>query len=1125
MDLATLGGVLQLALSPSPQERKAAEDKLIEFQHAPGHLVRLMQVIVSTSADLAIRQIASIYFKNLVAKDWVAKDSGRASKDGTCDKATVRDNLLEAIICAPALLRSQLGECLKTIVQSDYPEQWQALLPLVDGNLHSMDQPRVTGALFALRVLARKYEFKHEDEERAPSHVLVSTTFPVLINIFKYLLSLPEPDAEIAILIKLICKIFWSSCYVRTSAPIPHQLSWRCQSLCRRRMFALPGWVASSISLSDLSQRQAAVMGSLLGGRSRSGRCTSSTASTNGKQPELSFCDNTNLSLPPYTLLLLVPTVEVAWSVDVKDTDSKSWACSCSFGDPKVVKGEPRAFAVMFQKRFAGKFLQAYLALLLRIRQEGGHQPERVINLALQYLTTSISKTPQYQLLKPQLNVVLFEICFPLMCFNDSDAALWRDDPHEYVRKGYDIIEDMYSPRTGAINLIVELVRKRGKENLQPLLTSIVDVFNNFKNSPPEARQYQQKDGALLVVGALSDKLKATEPYKNQLETMLVHHVFPEFQSPMGHLRAKAAWVAGQYADIPYAETSHFTHAFHSVVAALRDSELPVRVDSVVALRSFVECIQASHKIDNRAELDEMRAMLPQLLDELFKLMNEVENDDLVFTLETIVDKFGEEMAPYALGLVQNLVVPFVIAKHIMQPYATDAAAFWKCVKSSDADEDDDDGLLAAVGCLRAIGTILESISALPHLFPQLEPTLLPIMQQMLSEDGQDVFEEVLEIASYMTYFTPTITLDMWSIWPLMVKAVNSWAVDFFDNVLGPMDNLISRSTEHFLTCQEPNYQQDLYNMVATLLGDEKLEDEDVEAAPKLMESVLQNCQGRVDHWVEPYLTIAIKRLRVAKKLHVKDLLTETLANALYYNAPLCISILQKMGVTGEVFQTWFQMLYARHKNGRPMHFRREHDKKVCILGLARLLLVPVAVLPEELQSGLDQVFKGLLKLLVEYKEQQAGVTQAAKAEEEEEEDEEAEDLEEGWEDEEIEDGDEDDENEDANGDNERVQRVAQKAGASFQWASENDEDDSDDEDWIDEEEFQSPIDAIDPFVYFADTMKTMSATDPQRFQMLTGGLDFQHQAMAHGLAQHAEDRRQEIEKEKAEELLKAQKQ
>ncbi len=49
----------------------------------------------------------------------------------------------------------------------------------------------------------------------------------------------------------------------------------------------------------------------------------------------------------------------------------------------------------------------------------------------------SVSKSVTYQLLKPRLDVVLFEIIFPLMCFNDTDDRLWREDPHEYVRKGY----------------------------------------------------------------------------------------------------------------------------------------------------------------------------------------------------------------------------------------------------------------------------------------------------------------------------------------------------------------------------------------------------------------------------------------------------------------------------------------------------------------------------------------------------------------------------------------------------------------------------------------------------------------------------------------------------------------
>lgn len=41
-----------------------------------------------------------------------------------------------------------------------------------------------------------------------------------------------------------------------------------------------------------------------------------------------------------------------------------------------------------------------------------------------------------------------------------------------------------------------------------------------------------------------------------------------------------------------------------------------------------------------------------------------------------------------------------------------------------------------------------------------------------------------------------------------------------------------------------------------------------------------------------------------------------------------------------------------------------------------------------------------------------------------------------------------------------------------------------------------------------------ISVSDPARFQALSSSLDFQHQAWAHGLAQHAEERRKEIEKE-----------
>ncbi|KAK8556289.1 hypothetical protein V6N12_002698 [Hibiscus sabdariffa] len=1028
MDLPSLSLVLQAALSSNPAERKAAEQSLNQFQYTPQHLVRVLQIIVDNNRDIAVRQFASIHFKNFIAKNWAPFDPNEQQKISPSDKDVVRDNILVYVTQVPPLLRVQLGECLKTIINSDYPEHWPHLLNWVK---HNLQDQQVYGALFVLRILARKYEFKSE-EERTPVHHIVEEIFPHLLNIFSKLVQIDKPSLEVADLIKLICKIFWSSIYLE----IPKQLL---------DPNVFNAWMMLFL---NVLERPVPVEG----------------------QP-------------------VDPELRKSWGW----WKVKKWTVHIlnrlytRFGDLKLRNPENRAFAQMFQKNYAGKILECHLNLLGSIRV-GGYLPDRVTNLILQFLSSSISKNSMYTLLQPQLDVLLFEIVFPLMCFNDNDQKLWEEDPHEYVRKGYDIIEDLYSPRTASMDFVSELVRKRGKENLQKFIQFIVEIFKRYDAAPVEYKPYRQKDGALLAVGALCDKLKQTEPYKSELEHMLMQHVFPEFRSPVGHLRAKAAWVAGQYAHVNFSDQNTFCQALHSVVSGVRDPELPVRVDSVFALRSFVEACR---------DLNEIRPILPQLLDEIFKLMNEVENEDLVFTLETIVDKFGEEMAPYALGLCQSL-----------------AAAFWRCMNTAEADDEaDDPGALAAVGCLRAISTILESVSRLPHLFVQVEPTLLPIMRRMLTTDGQEVFEEVLEIVSYMTFFSPTISLDMWSLWPLMIEALADWAIDFFPNILVPLDNYISRGTAHFLNCKEPNYQQSLWNMISSIMSDKNLEDSDIEPAPKLIEVVFQNCRGQVDHWVEPYLRITLDRLRRAEKSRLKCLLVQVIANALYYNSTLTLGILDKFCVTSEVFNLWFQLLQQVRKSGVRVNFKRDHDKKVCCLGLTSLLALPGEQLAGE---ALGRVFRATLDLLVAYKDQVA--VEAAKEEEAEDDD-----GMDGFE--------SDDDDDDADGsdkemgvdaedgdeaDSIRLQKLAAQAKA-FRANDDDDDDDDSDDDFSDDEELQSPIDEVDPFVFFVDTVKVLQASDPLRFQNLTQTLDFHYQALANGVAQHAEQRRAEIEKEKME--------
>ena len=148
--------------------------------------MNLLRVAVEDSLDVGIRQVAAITFKNATRKDWdplgdlpdrllhtfcmpqsralpcpsplccLAQDPHpstsrlgtvhKATMHLSClaegsspipdsDKAAVRDNLLEGVMRAPPLVRTQLGESMKAIAGRDYPEHWPGLLPALLQNL------------------------------------------------------------------------------------------------------------------------------------------------------------------------------------------------------------------------------------------------------------------------------------------------------------------------------------------------------------------------------------------------------------------------------------------------------------------------------------------------------------------------------------------------------------------------------------------------------------------------------------------------------------------------------------------------------------------------------------------------------------------------------------------------------------------------------------------------------------------------------------------------------------------------------------------------------------------------------------------------------------------------------
>ena len=71
-------------------------------------------------------------------------------------------------------------------------------------------------------------------------------------------------------------------------------------------------------------------------------------------------------------------------------------------------------------------------------------------------------------------------------------------------------------------------------------------------------------------------------------------------------------------------------------------------------------------------------------------------------------------------------------------------------------------------------------------------------------------------------------------------RSLLQWGIDYWENILIPLDNMISRGTEVFLTSREPDYLASAYTMVQQSLTNEDYGEREVVSAAKLLEVILQ---------------------------------------------------------------------------------------------------------------------------------------------------------------------------------------------------------------------------------------------------------------------------------------------
>ncbi|KAK3111642.1 Nonsense-mediated mRNA decay protein 5 [Teratosphaeriaceae sp. CCFEE 6253] len=1039
MDAAGLRSCIQRTLSPDAHLRQQAEAELKAAEETPGFLDALLNILAAEQ-DNGVRLSTVVYFKNRVNKGWTnpADTSPTPTPHAITEpeRATVRARLIPALAAAQPNTRAQLIVALQKILHGDFPKHWPDFVPLTAKLLHAADVPSVFAGLQCLLAICRTYRYKLGDS-RGDFDQIVATTFPQLLHIGNSLIV--EESVEAGEMLRTVLKAYKHAIY-----------------------FELPPYLRTHDAM-------------------------------------VNWC----------TLFLRVVAKDPPANSMLEDLDERElnhwWKCKkwayvnlnrlfVRYGNPgSLQKGNGEDYtdvAKSFIANFAPEILKGYLQQIERWVQKQVWLSKPCLSYTLAFMDECVKPKQMWDHLRPHMPILIRHLVFPVLCQSDADLEQFDDEPAEYLHRKLNFYEEVSAPDVAATTFLVTLTKARRKQTFE-LLTFINEIVNRYEAAPPEERQQtpalaREKEGALRLIGTLAPVILGKKsPIADQVEYFFVRHVFPEFRSPHGFLRARACDTLEKFEALDFADTNNLTLIYRNILESMADPCLPVRVEAALALQPLIR---------HEAIRGLMRQNIPQIMQQLLKLANEVDVDALANVMEDFVEVFAAELTPFAVALTEQLRDTYVrIVRELIERNSSRENGGAPGAGDEAYGDFLDDKSITALGVLQTIGTLILTLESTPDVLAHLETILMPVIAITLEHKLYDLYNEIFEIIDSCTFAAKTISPTMWKAFELIHRTFKTGAELYLEDMLPALENFVNFG--HAALQSNAGYLDAFADMVRTIFRDEKVGGVDRICGCKLAEILMLNLRGGIDERIPEFVQLAMGVL-TNDELKVKSYrihLMEMVINAVYYDPRLALGVLEANGWTNKFFSLWFSSIDS---------FTRVHDKKLSIGAITALLTLQGGEVPHSVQQGWPRLLQGIVRL---FQTLPAALKNREEAQREEDfglggdyEDEEEEEDEEGeaWGDAEEEGGEGGEGGFGGAGDSGDVKDestayldfLSQQA-AKFSSAVGGGEDGDGDEELEEESLLETPLDAMEPYGLFKGALQSLSQNDPALYAQLTATL------------------------------------
>lgn len=597
-------------------------------------------------------------------------------------------------------------------------------------------------------------------------------------------------------------------------------------------------------------------------------------------------------------------------------------------------------FAKTFITTFAPEILKGYLQEIDKWVSKSQWLSNSALSYTLVFMEECVKPKAMWDHLKPHMDNLIAHFVFPILCQSDEDIELFEEDPSEYLHRKLNFYEEVSAPDVAATNFLVSLTKNRKKQTFS-ILTFVNSIVSKYESAADDQKLPREKEGALRMIGSLASVILGKKsPIADQVEYFFVRHVFPEFRSPHGFLRARACDTLEKFEQLDFKDPNNLMIIYRNILESMTDPELPVRVEAALALQPLIR-----HDVIRTS----MQQNIPQIMQQLLKLANEVDVDALANVMEDFVEVFSAELTPFAVALSEQLRDTYMrIVGELLERNANKAG--------DDEGYGDflDDKSITALGVLQTIGTLILTLESTPDVLLHLETILMPVISITLENKLYDLYNEVFEIIDSCTFASKSISPTMWQAFELIHKTFKAGAELYLEDMLPALDNYVSYGSD--MLVQNPVYLAAIVGMVEDIFRDDKVGGVDRICGCKLAETLMLNLRGHIDQYIPLFIELAMAVIDAgeARTKSYRIHLMEMIINAIYYNPALSLQVLEAKGWTNKFFSTWFSSIDQ---------FRRVHDKKLSIAAISSLLTMKAADVPVSVQQGWPRLLQGVTRL------------------------------------------------------------------------------------------------------------------------------------------------------------------